>query len=129
MDTDLGSPVRAAISREVKTAVSSSPQELLSSITTLMDTRLALFQTNIQQTQQEISQTQMTKIEETMTDSYTFQRKGNENQYRHEVKVLSKPKEPKSCLEVPDLSYDAVQSAKTKIAEGIDIVRERQLVN
>ena len=63
---------------EVKTAVSNSQQELLSSITSLMDSRLSSFQTSIHQTQFEISQTQISKMEETLTDSYTFQRKGNE---------------------------------------------------
>ena len=125
MDTErIDNSLRDNITREVKTAVSNSQQELLSSITSLMDSRLSSFQTSIQQTQVEISQTQISKMEETLTDSYTFQRKGNEKS--NEIKVLAKLKEAKTHLEGPELSIDSVQTAKTKIEEGIDLVKERQ---
>ncbi|VDH99940.1 Hypothetical predicted protein [Mytilus galloprovincialis] len=126
MDTDLDDSIKAVILREVKNAVSSSQQDLLNSITTVMDSRLSSFQSNLQQSQQEISQTQIAKLEETMTNNYSFQRKGNENQYRHEVKVLSKLKEAKASLEAPELGIDSVRTAKMKIIEGIDLVCERQ---
>jgi len=84
MDTGhIDNSLRDTITREVKTAVSNSQQELLSNITSLMDSRWSSFQTSIQQSQVEISQTQISKMEETLTDSYTFQRKGNENQFKH----------------------------------------------
>ncbi|VDI02492.1 Hypothetical predicted protein [Mytilus galloprovincialis] len=117
MDTDLDDSIKAVILREVKNAVSSSQQDLLNSITTVMDSRLSSFQSNLQQSQQEISQTQIAKLEETMTDNYSFQRKGNENQYRHEVKVLTKLKEAKANLEAPELGIVSVQTAKMKIVE------------
>jgi len=127
MDTGhIDNSLRDTITREVKTAVSNSQQELLSNITSLMDSRLSSFQTSIQQSQVEISQTQISKMEETLTDSYTFQRKGNENQFKHEIKVLTKLKEAKTHLEGPELGIDSVQTAKTKIEEGIDLVKERQ---
>ncbi|VDI26109.1 Hypothetical predicted protein [Mytilus galloprovincialis] len=103
MDTDLDDSIKAVILREVKNAVSSSQQDLLNSITTVMDSRLSSSQSNLQQSQQEISQTQIAKLEETMTDNYSFQRKGNENQIRQKVKVLTKLKEAKADLEAPEL--------------------------
>ncbi|CAG2194401.1 unnamed protein product [Mytilus edulis] len=91
MNTDLDDSIKAVILHEVKNAVSSLQQDLLNSITTVMDSRLSSFQSKLQQSQQKISQTQIAKLEETMTDNYSFQRKGNENQYRHEFgwKVVS----------------------------------------
>ena len=127
MDTDmLSSPLRNAISREVSNAISTSQQDLLNSINGIMDSKLTNLQTTLQESQQEISQTQMAKMEETLTDNYTFQRKGNENQFKYGVKVLTKLKEAKSSLEVHDLTRATVQNAKSRISEGIDIVQERQ---
>ena len=127
MDTDmLSSPLRNAISREVSNAISTSQQDLLNSINGIMDSKLTSLQTTLQESQQEISQTQMAKMEETLTDNYTFQRKGNENQFKYGVKVLTKLKEAKSGLEVHDLTRATVQNAKSRISEGIDIVQERQ---
>ncbi|VDI32229.1 Hypothetical predicted protein [Mytilus galloprovincialis] len=75
MDTDmLSSPLRNAISREVSNAISTSQQDLLNSIYGIMDSKLTNLQTTLQESQQEISQTQMAKMEETLTDNYTFQR-------------------------------------------------------
>ncbi|VDI05545.1 Hypothetical predicted protein [Mytilus galloprovincialis] len=127
MDTDmLSSPLRNAISREVSNAISTSQQDLLNSINGIMDSKLTNLQTTLQESQQEISQTQMAKMEETLTDNYTFHRKGNENQFKYGVKVLTKLKEAKSSLEVHDLTRATVQNAKSRISEGIDIVQERQ---
>ena len=126
MDTGISSHTREVISREVRSAVSNIQHDLLNNITTLMDSRLSDFQKNITQSQQDISQSQISKIEETMSDNFVFKRKGNENQYRHEVKVLSKLNEAKAHLDAPHLSADSVQSAKNKICEGIDLDRERQ---
>ena len=76
MDDDgLSSPVVDAISCQVQNAVASTQQDLLSNIITLMDCRLTSLQTNITHSQQEIAQTQLAKMEEAMTENYTFQRK------------------------------------------------------
>ncbi|CAG2189976.1 unnamed protein product [Mytilus edulis] len=115
-----------AISLEVKNAVSNLQQDILNRISTIMDSRLSSFQSNIRQSQQDISQSQMYKIEQTVTDNYSFKRKGNENQFKHESRVLSKLKEADVNLEGPDLSVDSVQTAKAKIVEGIELVKERQ---
>ncbi|VDI48743.1 Hypothetical predicted protein [Mytilus galloprovincialis] len=105
-DPGLDNSVKQVIVQEVQNAVSASQQDTLNQITALIDNRLSTFQGNIQQSQRDISQSQMSKIEETLSENYTFQRKGNENQYKHEVKVLTKLTEAKAQLDGPDLSVD-----------------------
>ena len=121
MDTGMNSPMRNAIVHEVETAVSNTKQDLLNSMAVLIDSRLDTFQSNIQQ-----SDFQISKIEESVTDNFRFQRNGNENQYKHSVKVISKLKEARSILENPDMNSQQVVAAKEKISEGIGIVQERQ---
>ncbi|VDI62018.1 Hypothetical predicted protein [Mytilus galloprovincialis] len=126
MYTGISSSIKDAISLEVKNAVSNLQQDILNNISTIMDSRLSSFQSNIRQSQQDISQSQIYKIEQTVTDNFSFKRKGNENQFKHESRVLSKLKEADVNLEGPDLSVDSVQTAKAKIVEGMELVRERQ---
>ncbi|VDI67528.1 Hypothetical predicted protein [Mytilus galloprovincialis] len=126
MDTGISSTIKDAISLEVKNAVSNLQQDILNSISSIMDSRLSSFQSNLRQSQQDISQSQIYKIEQTVTDNYSFKRKGNENQFKHESRVLSKLKEADVNLEGPDLSVDSVQTAKAKIVEGMELVKERQ---
>ena len=125
-DPGLDNSVKQVIVQEVQNAVSASQQDTINQITALIDNRLSTFQGNIQQSQRDISQSQMSKIEETLSENYTFQRKGNENQYKHEVKVLTKLTEAKAQLDGPDLSVDSIHQARDKIVEGMAIVRDRQ---
>jgi hypothetical protein len=91
--------MRNAIVYEVETAVSNTKQDLLNSMAVLIDSRLDTFQSNMQQ-----SDFQISKIEESVTDNFRFQRNGNKNQYKHSVKVMSKLKEARSILENPDMN-------------------------
>jgi hypothetical protein len=75
MDTGMNSPMRNAIIHEVETAVSNTKQDLLNSMAVLIDSRLNAFQSNIQQSQKDISDFQISKIEESVTDNFRFQRK------------------------------------------------------
>ncbi|CAG2213405.1 unnamed protein product [Mytilus edulis] len=126
MDTGLDSPIREAIANEVKSVIASSQQDMLNNMSAMMDSRLNRLQSNIQQSQFDISNAQINKIEESVSDNYKFQRKGNENQFRHSVKVISKLTEARSLLDTPDVSLSKVAAAKDKISEGIDLVQERQ---
>ncbi|VDI23305.1 Hypothetical predicted protein [Mytilus galloprovincialis] len=126
MDTGISSSIKDAILLEVKNAVSNLQQDILNSISTIMDSRLSSFQSNIRQSQQDISKSQMYKIEQTVTDNYSFMRKCNENQFKHKSSVISKLKEAEVNLEGPYLSVDSVQTAKAKIVEGMELLKERQ---
>lgn len=70
----LSSPVREAISHQVQNTVTATQQDLLNNIATLIDSRLTSF-TNITHPQEEDSLTQITKMEETMTENDTFQKR------------------------------------------------------
>ncbi|CAG2253627.1 unnamed protein product [Mytilus edulis] len=126
MDTGLDSPIREAIANEVKSVIASSQQDMLNNMSAMMDSRLNRLQSNIQQSQFDISNAQINKIEESVSDNYKFQRKGNENQFRHSVKVISKLTEARSLSYTPDVSLSKVAATKDKISEGIDLVQERQ---
>ncbi|CAG2232085.1 unnamed protein product [Mytilus edulis] len=126
MDTGLDSPIREAIANEVKSVIASSKQDMLNNMSAMMNSRLNRLQSNIQQSQFDISNAQITKIEESVSNNYKFQRKGNENQFRHSVKVISKLTEARSLLDTPDVSLSKVAAAKDKISEGIDLVQEPQ---
>ena len=54
----------------------------------------------------------MPKIQESVTDNCPFQRKGNENQYKHSVKVISNLKEARSILENSDMYTQKVVAVK-----------------
>jgi hypothetical protein len=70
----------------------------------------------------------MSYIEESVTDNCHFQRKGNENQYTHSVKVMSKLKEARSIPENSDMNTQKVVAAKEKLFEGIGLAQERQMM-
>jgi len=106
--------MRNAIVHEVETAVSNTKEDVLNSMAVLIDSRLNTFQSNIQQSQKDISDVQMSKIEERVSDNFRFQRKGNENQYKHSAKVMSKLEDVRSI------------QAKKNISESIGIVQKRQ---
>ncbi|XP_062603797.1 uncharacterized protein LOC134265592 [Saccostrea cucullata] len=112
--------IQGAISEEVNRVVSRQQSELLDNLKDMMDSRLTAFQQNIQQ----ISTSQISKIEENLNEHYVFRKKGNENQYKHEAKVLTKLKEAREHLN----SDDGVDLAKSSINEGIELVKSRQKV-
>ena len=65
----------------------------------------------------------MFHIEESVTGNCHFQRNKNENQYTHNVKVMSKLKETHSILENSDMSTQKIIVAKEEISEVISLVR------
>ena len=62
----------------------------------------------------------MSKTEEIASDNYKFQRKGNEIKFQHDVKVISKLKETRLQLEVPNVNLQKMEAAKEKISESVD---------
>ena len=94
----------------------------------ILTSRLDDFQQGLQKSQMDISNSQMAKIEENLCDNFTFRRKGNENQYKHEAKVLAKLKEANTHLNDPNVGMPSVNAAKEKISEGIELVQNRQKV-
>ncbi|XP_030836644.1 uncharacterized protein LOC115922252 [Strongylocentrotus purpuratus] len=60
------------------------------------------------------------------TENFKFQRKGNEEQHKVNVKIHRKLKEAEDCLNESNDTSGAVAGAKGKIVEGIDLVEKRQ---
>ncbi|MCG8049359.1 MAG: zinc finger domain-containing protein [Candidatus Thiodiazotropha endolucinida] len=110
--------------------IQQSQNDILSNIDRLISTKLASFEQKISSSQRDISDSQFAKIQQNilLNDSYSFKRKGNEEQFKANVRVLDKLREADSHLKDSlILQYDeSVVSAKTRITEGIDILNHRQ---
>ncbi|VDI01258.1 Hypothetical predicted protein [Mytilus galloprovincialis] len=74
MDAD----TREIIQAEVQSAILGTQNKLLKSFTSLLDTWLNGFQKNIQDSQRALSESQLAKIDDTMTETFKFHKRGNE---------------------------------------------------
>ncbi|KAK3084685.1 hypothetical protein FSP39_017394 [Pinctada imbricata] len=110
-----------ALRTEVHEAVAASQNSIMSEIRSLISTEMHKFG----EKQKEIADAQISKIESTMTDSYKFKRRGNEEQYKHNQKVLNKLTETETLIQ-SEFEPQNLEKAKSTIAEGIDLVKHRQ---
>jgi hypothetical protein len=119
--------IQEAIQSQVHSAVSASQYQLLNSLTTLLNTRLNGFQRKRQETQKATSESQLGKITETMTETYKFRKRGNDEQYIHNQKVFVKMREVNAEIPVEgeNISPANINSAKRKITEVMDLIRNR----
>lgn len=85
----------------------------------MMDSCLSVFQQNIQQ----ISASQISKIGDSLNEHNVFRKKGNKNQYKNEARVLTKLEKARKHLNCR--SIDGVESTKSSIAKGIEMVKNR----
>jgi hypothetical protein len=118
--------IRDTIQAEVHNAVKNTQDQLLNSLTALLDNRLVGFQKNIQDSQKSVSDTQLSKIDESMSDTYKFCKRGNEEQYKHNQKVFIKIKEANNQIETDNLTQENVNATKRKFSEGMDLIKQRQ---
>lgn len=112
-----------AISEQITLAVSRQQTDLLNNLERMIDSRFSNFQKNIPQ----ISSSQINSIEENLNEHYVFRRKGNENQYKHEARVLSKLKEANEHLNSNTVNEEMVEAAKSSINKGMELVKNRQI--
>ena len=79
---------------------------------------------------QQFSQQQLSSIQENLNnnDSYSFRKKGNEEQHKVNGKALQRMKEADGFLRdaLASGSADDLSAAQRKVAEGIDILEHRQ---
>ncbi|XP_076105887.1 uncharacterized protein LOC143074222 [Mytilus galloprovincialis] len=118
--------IRSEIQNEVQAALQTTQTTILDSKTTLLDNRLECFNKNFQSTQKALAESQLAKLDETLSDNYKFKKRGNEEQHKHNSKVLVKLKEANSELNQEHLTKDNIESAKDKITEGMSLIRDRQ---
>ena len=78
----------------------------------------------------DISQAQLAKIQQNLTpnDSYTFRKKGNEEQHKVNQKILSSLKETGGFVrdELRSNPSESILSAARKISEGMDLINHRE---
>ncbi|XP_041453613.1 uncharacterized protein LOC121406809 [Lytechinus variegatus] len=106
--------------------MSQSQNNLLSELDNLISSRLNNFQQSFGETQKILNDAQVAKIREMHSDDYKFQRRGNEEQHKVNVKIHRKLVEANHYLEGSQDRPSAVSDAKEKIVEGIDIIEKRQ---
>ena len=73
-----------------------------------------------------LSDTQIAKIDENMSDTNKFCKRGNQEQYKHNHKVFVKIREADTEMEADNMSQTNINNAKRKITEGMDIIKNRQ---
>lgn len=93
---------------------------------TLIDSNFKNFQSSMETKQNEVSSSQLVKIEENIIGSYKFKVHGNEAQYRGNAQVITKLREADASLDSANLSVENINTARTKIGEGIELLNERQ---
>ena len=106
------------VQRQINQTLQHANNEILSSFSELLDSRLADVQKSIKENQRCIAERQEAKFEEVMTDGYKFRKRGNEEQHKHNVKVLHKLEDARK-----ELQEHKVEEARQRIVEGLDTDR------
>ena len=114
----------------LKQRILRSQNDVLSNFDVLMSSKLVFLEQKISSTQREISDSQFAKIQQNilLNGSYSFKRKGNEEQFKSKFRVLDKLREADSNLKDSLTTHydESITVAKTKISAGIDILNHRQ---
>ena len=116
---------RAGIHKEIQNAVKDTQSDLLDNIQVMIDSRLESFRQDFHITQMSLSEEQMAKIEN-LEDGHRFKKRGNEEQYKANNKVFVKLKEADNQVTGEKITTENIKTAKTKIVEGIHLIKERQ---
>ena len=101
--------------------IQESNDEILSQFSGILDSRLSTVQQNINETQKVIAERQEAKFEQVFSDGYKFKKRGNEEQHKHNVKVMAKLKEANEELE-----ENRIQGVRQKMSEGYELMKQRQ---
>ena len=118
-DAEMEQP--GTIQEQVKNAIAASQNGLMDEMRLLISSEMQ----KMSEKQKEIADSQISKIEHSINDTYKFKRRGNEEQYKHNQKVLNKFTEAESLIQ-SEFEPQNFEKAKKTIAEGIDLVKHRQ---
>lgn len=117
---------QAAIVDLVQNRIEASQNIMLERLDGLISSRFNSFQSKIHENQRVLSDTQIAKIEQINNESYKFNKKGNQEQYKSNARVYQKLKETDAILkEDPAIDFKT-KAAQEKIAEGISLLQYRQ---
>ena len=129
-DTAGAASFNYTLSSQHWTRVMATENDFLSKLDQLMSAKLEDFEHRVLGTQRQLSQTELTRIQQSIhpSETFTFQKKGNEEQSKVNIQVLEKLKVAEGHLkEAMDCgSSESVPTAQQKISEGIDILLHRQ---
>ncbi|XP_062620905.1 uncharacterized protein LOC134282518 [Saccostrea cucullata] len=109
------------VQQQINQSIQQANNEIVSQFSSILDNRLSTVQRSINENQKIIAERQEAKFEQVFTDNYKFKKRGNEEQYKHNVKVMAKLKEANEELE-----DNCIQGVRQKITEGYDLIKQRQ---
>jgi hypothetical protein len=110
-----------AVQHQINQTIQRSNSEMLNNFSSILDSRLNAVKRNISKNQKLLADRQEAKIEHVLADGYKSKKRGNEEQFKHNVKVLSKMKEATG-----ELNEDRIMKAKQKISEDVELVKSRK---
>ncbi|KAK3096687.1 hypothetical protein FSP39_002370 [Pinctada imbricata] len=92
---------------------------MLSDIQCMRTAQFSNFERSFSERQRKINYENLAKIENIASGSndYTFKRKGNEEQFKHSVKVMEKLRAAINSLSTPDPELSSISSDKQSISE------------
>lgn len=105
----------------VENTVKESQSAMLNRLGDLMTAKLTNFQQEMYESQKALSEVQVAKIELISTDTYKFNKKGNEEQFKINGKIGQKIKEAGVAVK-----ENANEHALEKIEEGMAMLERRQ---
>jgi len=104
--------------------------DMLARLEQLMSKKFDAFEQKVLHSQKQLTQEELSKIKQGLNsgDSYSFRKKGNEEQHKLNFQVLDKLKEARGHLNdaLESGSCDPVVTASEKLAEGMNILSHRQ---
>ena len=109
---------------EIQNTITDSQNTMMTEIKNLITSEMS----SMQRQNQAIADKQLSKIEESLTDTYKFKKRGNEEQSKHNTKVLSKLKEADDHLavETDRLSEHNVLDCREALSQGMTLIQQRQ---
>ena len=113
---------KTQIRAEVQNTLVASQNVMMTEMRTLITGEMQKLQNH----NQKLAESQMAKVEEALDGSYKFKKRGNEEQHKHNVKVIRKLQEANTALSSEDITEEKIQKCREHIAEGIDIVTHRE---
>ncbi len=126
MDAD----VQQEIAVRVQEAVAASQTTLLSQMESLITSNLSSFQQQIASQQKELADTQLNKIQGRIlaTDTYKFNKRSCEDQYKFNANVVEKVQEAVFHLNKEQPTQADVDSAAANLQQGNVLLQHRQKI-
>ena len=117
MDAEVHNSIRV----EVQNALTTSQNTMKTEMRNLISQEVGRIHT----LHQKLAENQLSKIEDTIGESHKFKERGNEEQFKHNNKVLMKLQEAETSMSGA-ISDEKIVTCRTKISEGITLTKHRQ---